>query len=42
MDRQIFTKRGIKILDKNIYFFTPTKQSYSKYVEKPEEWKQTG
>jgi len=30
MDKQILAERGINFLYKNIYFFTLTKQSYSK------------
>jgi hypothetical protein len=30
MDQQTLAKKGIKILDKNIYFFTSTKQNYYK------------
>jgi len=42
MDQQTLAKMGINNLDNNIYFFTPTKQSYSKQLERLEVWKQMG
>ncbi len=37
-----FSKRGIKIPNEDRYFFTPTKQSYSRQVERIEMWKKMG
>jgi len=34
MDKKTLTQRGIKIPNENIYFFTPTKQSYFKQLQK--------
>ncbi len=42
MDQQTLAKWGIKILDENKYFFTPTKRSYFKQVERLEASKQIG
>jgi hypothetical protein len=35
-------QRGIKIPNEDRYFFTPTKHSYSKQVERMEMWKKMG
>ncbi len=42
MDEKILEYRGIKILNERKLFFIPTKQNYSKHVERIEMWKKTG
>jgi len=42
MDKKTLTQRGIKIPNENIYFFTPTKQSYFKQLQKMEMWEKKG
>jgi len=42
MDKKTLTQRGIKIPNENIYFFTPTKQSYFKQLQKMEMWENKG
>ncbi len=42
MDQKTLELRGIKISNEIRLFFTPTKQSYSKLVEKIETWKKMG
>jgi hypothetical protein len=39
MDKKTLEYKGIKILNYKIMFFTPTKQNYSKHVEKINVWK---
>ncbi len=41
MDEKTLEYRGIKILNKRI-FFIPSKQNYSKHVERIEMWKKMG
>jgi hypothetical protein len=42
MDQKTLEQRGISIPDDRRMFFTPTKQSYSKHVEKINMWKKMG
>jgi hypothetical protein len=42
MDYNILEQRGIRIPNDRRLFFTPTKQSYSKQVERIEMWKKMG
>ncbi len=42
MDKKTSTQRRIKIPNENIYFFTPTKQSYFKQLQKMEMWEKKG
>jgi hypothetical protein len=42
MDQKTSEERGIRIQDVTKLFFTLTKQSYSKHVERIEMWKKMG
>ncbi len=42
MDQKNAEQRGIRILNDIRMFFTPTKQIYSKYVERINMWKKMG
>ncbi len=42
MDQKTLEPRGIRIPNDKRMFFTPTKQSYSKHVEKIDMWKKMG
>ncbi len=42
MDQKTLENKGIGILDVTRLFFTPTKQSYSKHVERIKMWLKMG